>query len=177
METFRAGDETYLERAVMRRPDYGVQPITVVFGGIGSQRRNQLVVEERARIDIDVEILQQAVVHLPEVGRGAHRSHDTLVISVRGRVVQFAVGFHHILPDPLAQAEDGGPEAQQEVAFGHIDIALDIDIRFIGGHSLGVGGGAEDDARHQRVGHYLLRGRRRLGGTLLGLEPRGQAQA
>ena len=161
----------------MRRPDYGVQPVTVVFGGIGSQRGNQLVVEERARIDIDAEILQQTLVHLPKVGRGAHRGHDTLVISVRRRVIQFAVGFHHILPDPLAQAEDIRPETQQKVLLKDVYAPLDIQVRLVGGNSLLVHRCKKPDAGHQRISPQLLHVGGRGSRALLGTQSGGPKEA
>ena len=122
---------------------YRVEAVAIILGGIGRQGREELVAEQRGGIDVDMEIFRQAVVHPPEVGRSSADCRHFMVVLSRGRVAQIAVGFHHVLAHPFAEAEDGGPEAQQEIALGHVEVALDVDVRFVCRHGLGIGRGTE----------------------------------
>ena len=149
LETLAAGDEAYQVFALVGRPPHGVHAIGVILRRIGGQRRKQLVVEQRGSIDVDVEVFGQAMIHLPKLRGGARNGAHPLVVAVGRGEVQVAVGFHHVFAHALAQAEDGGPEAEEEILLQDMDAPFDVQFRLVGAHGFFVHGREEDGARHQ----------------------------
>ena len=154
LEALALGDEADDVLQVVGLPLDGVDAVVVVLLRVGRQRREELVVEQRGRVDINAEVLGQLAVEVPHLAGGAHRGRHLLVVDVGSGEAQLVVGLHQILLLPLAHAEQGGDVAHQPVLLADVDVPLDVELRIVAVHNAFVERGEEDHLLHDGVGRH-----------------------
>ena len=131
LKTLALRHKTDTELTVVRFTHYGVYIIGIEFLCIGSQRGEQLIIQQGGRVDIDVEVFKQTAVQFPKFGRSTHTGFHFLVVNIGSGIMQFAVCLHHILPDPFLHTEHGRDKAEQVIFLADVCPAFDIKFRLV----------------------------------------------